>query len=207
MSIHSIGVVGAGVMGGGIAQVAATAGLPVTLVDVSDAVLKKGVDRISANLERQAAKGAMTAEAKETALRLVKATTVYDRLGDADLVVEAATENLDLKSEIVERIGAAVRADAVIATNTSSLSITRLASLVTNPGRFVGMHFFNPVTRDAAGGDRAWVAHRRCHRRECHGTREAAWEDADHGQEHAGLRGEPDSAADDQRGLLRPGGR
>ena len=145
MSIHSIGVVRAGVMGGGIAEVAAMAKLPVTLVDVSDAALKKGIDRISANLVRLVAKGAVTPEATEAALRLVKATRGYDALGEADLVVEAATENIELKSKIVKRIGTVVRADAVIATNTSSFSITKLASLVSEPGRFVGMHFFNPV--------------------------------------------------------------
>jgi 3-hydroxybutyryl-CoA dehydrogenase len=132
-------------MGGGIAQVAVMAGLAVTLLDVSDAIVAKGVDRITASLGRLVAKGILTSQGKDTALSLLKTSTQYEAMSDGDIIVEAAIENLELKSKIIKQVAAAVRADAIIATNTSSLSVTRLASLVATPERFVGMHFFNPV--------------------------------------------------------------
>ena len=145
MSIRSMGIIGAGTMGGGIAQVAATAGLSVTLFDVSDAIVRKGIDKIANALGRQVAKGSLTSQAKDAALSLLKTSTQYEAMRDADIIVEAATENFELKSKIIKQVEAAARADAIIATNTSSLSVTRLASLVATPERFVGMHFFNPV--------------------------------------------------------------
>jgi 3-hydroxybutyryl-CoA dehydrogenase len=132
-------------MGGGIAQVAATAGLSVTLLDVSDAIVGKGIDKITGALGRLVAKGTLTSQAKDAALSLLKTSTQFENMRDADIIVEAATENFELKSKIIKQVEAAARADAIIATNTSSLSVTRLASLVATPERFVGMHFFNPV--------------------------------------------------------------
>ena len=145
MSIRSMGIIGAGTMGGGIAQVAATAGLSVTLLDVSDAMVGKGIEKITGALGRLVAKGTLTSQAKDTALSLLKTSTLYEAMRDADVIVEAATENFELKSKIIKQVEAVARADAIIATNTSSLSVTRLASLVAKPERFVGMHFFNPV--------------------------------------------------------------
>ena len=145
MTIRSIGIIGAGTMGGGIAQVAATAGVSVTLLDVSDAIVNKAVERITASFGRLVTKGTLTSQAKDTALSLLKTSTQFEAMRDADIIIEAATENFELKSKIVKQIASVARSDAILATNTSSLSVTRLASLVAKPERFVGMHFFNPV--------------------------------------------------------------
>jgi 3-hydroxybutyryl-CoA dehydrogenase len=145
MSIRNIGVIGAGTMGGGIAQVAAAAGFNITLVDVSDAALTRGIDAVAGNLARMVAKGKMTAIGKEAALGLMRGTTAYDDLKPVDIVIEAATESFELKAKIFKTIDELVRPDAIIASNTSSVSLTKLASLVSHPDRVVGMHFFNPV--------------------------------------------------------------
>ncbi len=144
-TVKSIGIIGAGTMGGGIAQVAATAGLSVILLDISEEVVGKGLKRVASSLARLVTKGSMTAEAEASAMRSIKSATSYDALREADLIVEAATENFELKSKIVKSIDSVARPDTFIATNTSSLSITRLGSLLANPARFAGMHFFNPV--------------------------------------------------------------
>jgi 3-hydroxybutyryl-CoA dehydrogenase len=133
MSVSTIGIVGAGTMGTGIAQVAAATGFRVILVDINEAVLSKAMGRVGSGLDRLVAKGTMSPDAKQAAL------------ASADLVVEAATENVEVKEEIVRAVDKAVRADTIISTNTSSVSITMLAACVSNPGRFIGLHFFNPV--------------------------------------------------------------
>jgi 3-hydroxybutyryl-CoA dehydrogenase len=145
MELSRIGVIGAGTMGGGIAQVCAAAGLEVVLVDVSADALERGLERIGGNLARLVEKGALTGEARVLALGRVAATTDYAGLAGCGLVVEAATENLEIKKQILRRLGEAVPPDTIIATNTSSLSVTELAAAVPRPGRFVGTHFFNPV--------------------------------------------------------------
>ncbi|QAZ40391.1 3-hydroxybutyryl-CoA dehydrogenase [Methylibium sp. Pch-M] len=145
MSGQTIGVIGAGTMGNGIAQVCAMAGLDVTLVDVSDAAVARGVATLGNSLERLVKKDKLTAAASAAALARVRGTTDYAALAGADLVIEAATENLALKLRILQQLADVVREDAVIATNTSSISITQLAAAVKAPERFVGMHFFNPV--------------------------------------------------------------
>ena len=145
MPVRTIGVVGAGTMGSGIAQVAGAAGLGVTLVDVSDAAVQKGLDAVKSNLARAVARGKATEAEKEAALRLIRGTTALDDVASADVVIEAATENFELKVNLLKRIDALVPAEAIVASNTSSISITKLASVISHPDRVIGMHFFNPV--------------------------------------------------------------
>ncbi len=145
MQISKVGIIGAGTMGSGIAQICAVSGVQVTMLDVSEAALSRGVSAVDKSLERLISKGQLDPEAHRRALDSIKTSTDYACLVDMDLVIEAATENLDLKLRILSDVSAVVRDDALVATNTSSLSITRLAASVKNPERFVGMHFFNPV--------------------------------------------------------------
>lgn len=140
-----VGVVGAGIMGRGIAQVCAVAGLPITLLDISAESLEKAVVAIGLGLARQVEKGVLSADERNQALGRISTSTDYRALADATLVIEAATENLALKLRILERIDEQVAAKAIIASNTSSLSISQLAAQVRQPGRFIGLHFFNPV--------------------------------------------------------------
>ncbi|SCX65498.1 3-hydroxybutyryl-CoA dehydrogenase [Pseudomonas sp. NFACC32-1] len=145
MNPRNIGVIGAGTMGNGIAQVCALAGFDVTLIDISETALQKAIATIDKNLDRQVAKDTLTPERKCAALDRIRTRCDYDSLQDAQLVIEAATENLDLKLRVLQQIAAQVGADCVIASNTSSLSITQLAASVSRPERFIGLHFFNPV--------------------------------------------------------------
>ncbi|OUM30785.1 3-hydroxybutyryl-CoA dehydrogenase [Pseudomonas sp. 1239] len=145
MSIENIAVIGAGTMGNGIAQVCAVAGYRVTLIDVSEAALERGLATLRKNLERQVSKQTLQAEQAEAALTRIATSTDYAQLKGAQLVIEAATENLALKVKILQQVAASVADDCVIATNTSSLSITQLGASVSQPERFIGVHFFNPV--------------------------------------------------------------
>ncbi|AVH39241.1 3-hydroxybutyryl-CoA dehydrogenase [Pseudomonas monteilii] len=145
MSIEQIAVIGAGTMGNGIAQVCAVAGYQVLLVDVSDAALERGVATLSKNLERQVNKGTLDADNAAAAKARIRTSTDYSQLNGAQLVIEAATENLQLKQRILQQVAANVAADCLIATNTSSLSVTQLAASIDHPERFIGVHFFNPV--------------------------------------------------------------
>ncbi|MHC8321084.1 3-hydroxybutyryl-CoA dehydrogenase [Pseudomonas sp. GB2N2] len=145
MNLQHIGVIGAGTMGNGIAQVCALAGFNVTLIDISESALQKALATVGKNLDRQIAKEALTPEQKLAALDKIRTSTDYSSLHHAQLVIEAATENLDLKLRVLQQIAAQVGADCVIASNTSSLSITQLAASVSQPERFIGLHFFNPV--------------------------------------------------------------
>ncbi|QBF26533.1 3-hydroxybutyryl-CoA dehydrogenase [Pseudomonas tructae] len=145
MTIANIAVIGAGTMGNGIAQVCAVAGYQVTLIDVSDAALERGVATLRKNLERQVSKQTLAAEDAAAAVARISTSTDYARLQHAELVIEAATENLELKLRILKQIAASVSDQCVIATNTSSLSITQLGAAVSQPERFIGVHFFNPV--------------------------------------------------------------
>ncbi len=145
MEIKSSGVVGAGTMGNGIAQACAVAGIPVVMTDIGQAQLDRGVKTIDGSLERLVKKEKLSAADKSAILARVKTSADIGAVGDADLVIEAATENLDLKLKLFEKIDAAAKAGAVIASNTSSISITRLAAATKRPDRFIGMHFFNPV--------------------------------------------------------------
>jgi 3-hydroxybutyryl-CoA dehydrogenase len=145
MQIDTLGVVGAGTMGSGIAQVAALAGLNVVMVDVTDAALAKGVAALKASLERLVAREKLGAAERDAALARITTTTDYERFGAAELVIEAATENAELKCRILKQIEIVARSDAIIATNTSSISITELGGTLADPSRLIGMHFFNPV--------------------------------------------------------------
>jgi len=145
MQIGSIAVVGAGTMGNGIAQVSAVAGVPVTLTDIAQPQLDRAMQTITGSLERLVKKDKMSESDKKTALGRITTSTDLGAIGSADLVIEAATENLALKLEIFSKLDAAAKADAIIASNTSSISITKLAAATKRADRVIGMHFFNPV--------------------------------------------------------------
>ena len=140
-----IGVIGAGTMGNGIAQVCAQAGLQVRMVDIADAAVQRGLSTVSKSLDRLVAKDKISAAEKDAIVGRIAGGTDYAALKDCDLVIEAATENLTLKLKILKQLDELLGETVVIATNTSSISITQLAAVVRNPGRFIGMHFFNPV--------------------------------------------------------------
>ena len=140
-----IGVIGAGTMGNGIAQVCAQAGLQVRMVDIADAAVQRGLSTVSKSLDRLVAKDKLSAAEKDAIVGRIAGSTDYAALKDCDLVIEAATENLPLKLKILKQLDELLGEKVVIATNTSSISITQLAAVVRNPGRFIGMHFFNPV--------------------------------------------------------------
>ena len=141
----TIGVVGAGTMGNGIAQVAARAGFSVWMRDVSDDFLRRGLATIDRSLQRDVDKARLSGEDKQQIIARIRPTTRLDDLRDCDVVVEAITENLAAKSEVFLSLDKLVRADAILASNTSSISITRLAAATSRPDRFIGMHFMNPV--------------------------------------------------------------
>ena len=145
MSVSTIGVIGAGAMGSGIAQVAATKGIDVILLDLSEKAVKTGIDAVERRLSAVVTKGKITPAEKDAALRRIKGTTGYDFLEPADVIIEAATEDYDLKTRIFKQLDALVSEEALIASNTSSVSITKLASSISHPEQVVGLHFFNPV--------------------------------------------------------------
>jgi 3-hydroxybutyryl-CoA dehydrogenase len=144
-AIGKAGVIGAGTMGNGIAQACAVSGIDVVMVDVNEAAVSRGTGAIGSSLERLVKKDKLSAADRDAALRRVSATTDYQALSDCDVVIEAATENLELKLRILRQLDGIARRDAVLASNTSSISITALAAVVSSPERFLGMHFFNPV--------------------------------------------------------------
>ena len=145
MNIERVAVVGAGTMGNGIAHVCALAGLEVALVDSDAAALDRGVATIGRNLERQRAKGRIDAEDQAGALGRIEPATALERVGDAGLVVEAVPEIAALKYDIFEQLDRLAPRDALLASNTSSISITALAARTSRPGQVIGMHFMNPV--------------------------------------------------------------
>ena len=145
MAIQTIGIIGAGTMGSGIAQACAVAGLKAVVQDVNDAALARASKTVSASLERLVRKGSMSEADQAAALARITTTTGVNDLAASDLVIEAATENEALKVKILQAVDALAAPDTIIATNTSSISITRLAAATKRPERFVGMHFFNPV--------------------------------------------------------------
>lgn len=145
MEIENVGIIGAGIMGGGIAQVCATAGLNVILVDVNEQALERGRAAIAASLARLAAKERITAAEEKAALARIVGSLDDGALREVDLVVEAATENERVKLAILKHLDSQLSPGTVIASNTSSLSITKLAAATSRPDRFIGMHFFNPV--------------------------------------------------------------
>ena len=144
-SIQTVGIIGSGTMGNGIAQACATSGIRVVMVDIAQAALDKGLATVAGSLDRLIKKEKMTAEAKAQALSLIKVSTNYDDLKGAQLVIEAATENEGLKLKILQQLDALLAPEVIVATNTSSISITKLAAATKRADRFIGMHFFNPV--------------------------------------------------------------
>lgn len=144
--MKNVSVIGAGTMGSGIAHVFAQFDFLVTLIDISQEQLEKAVTTISKNLDRQVAKATITEEFKKKALSNITASTsIADGIKDAELVIEAATENIDLKLRIFQQLDEIAPADCILATNTSSISITKIASVTKRPQKVIGMHFMNPV--------------------------------------------------------------
>ncbi len=144
-SIRSVGIIGAGQMGSGIAHVCALAGMDVRMSDITEDALAQGKAMIGHNLDRQIHRGKITEEVKTAALGRIQTELGLEAMGDCDLVIEAASENEQVKREIFKALCPVLKADALIASNTSSISITRLASTTDRPERFMGMHFMNPV--------------------------------------------------------------
>ena len=145
MPIDQVGVVGAGTMGNGIAHVFARNGFGVLLCDVEQKFLDRAIETITRNLDREVAKSKISADEKAAALKLIKPIVDRARLKDCDVVVEAATEKFEIKTEIFRELDALLRPEAILASNTSSISITKLAALTKRPDKVIGMHFFNPV--------------------------------------------------------------
>jgi 3-hydroxybutyryl-CoA dehydrogenase len=145
MTIKTIGVIGAGTMGNGIAQAFAAKGYDVIMQDIAEPALAKGLATVSGSMDRLIKKGALTEDAKTATLSRICTTTKVEDLASADLLIEAATENESVKIKILQAVEKVLQPETIIATNTSSLSITRLAAATQRPELFVGMHFFNPV--------------------------------------------------------------
>ena len=145
MSIQTVGIIGAGTMGNGIAQACAVSGVNVVMVDISEAAVAKGIATVGSSLDRLIKKEKMTEAEKTAALSRIQGSTEYQDLQNAQLVIEAATENFDLKVKILKQVDGLLGADVIVASNTSSISITKLAAATTRADRFIGMHFFNPV--------------------------------------------------------------
>jgi len=145
MSIQRVAIIGAGQMGSGIAHVFALAGYDVLLNDISIDRIEAGIASITGNLNRQAAKSKITEAEREKALRQIHIAASLNNISDVDMVIEAATENEELKVSILKEVCAVIGTDTIIASNTSSISITRLASATDRPEKFIGMHFMNPV--------------------------------------------------------------
>jgi 3-hydroxybutyryl-CoA dehydrogenase len=145
VTITRIGVIGAGLMGNGIAHTALLAGFDVVLVDAFETALPKAVATMTKNMDRQVAKAVITAEAKESALAKLVTSTDFGALADAGLIIEAVPEREELKRDIYKSLLPVIGPDTILASNTSSISITRLAAMTDRPAKFIGMHFFNPV--------------------------------------------------------------
>ncbi len=145
MEMKRLGVIGAGTMGSGIAQIFAGAGYSVVLCDVEQRFLNRGLETIIRNLDREVTKDRISAEDKESALRRIDPVTERAKLAECDFIVEAATEKFEVKTEIFRDLDRVARPDVILASNTSSISITKLAALTKRPEKVIGMHFFNPV--------------------------------------------------------------
>jgi 3-hydroxybutyryl-CoA dehydrogenase len=145
MEIRRVGIVGAGTMGNGIAHVFARSGYSVVLCDVEQRFLERGLATITKNLDREVAKNKISAEDKASALKKIEPVTDRSKLADCDFIVEAATERFEIKTEIFRDLDRLARPEVTLASNTSSISITKLAALTKRPDKVIGMHFFNPV--------------------------------------------------------------
>jgi len=144
-AINKLGVIGAGLMGNGIAHVAALSGIPVVLMDVQQQALDRALATMAKNMDRQVSKGSVSSADRDAALARIVTATDNSAFADCDLVIEAATENEEIKKKIFAALCPVLKPDALLASNTSSIPITRLAAATDRPGRFIGMHFFNPV--------------------------------------------------------------
>jgi 3-hydroxybutyryl-CoA dehydrogenase len=145
MDIKSVGVIGAGTMGNGIAHVFARGGYSVVLCDVEQRFLERGLATITKNLDREVAKNKISAEDKTSALKNIDAVTDRGKLAECDFIVEAATEKFEIKTEIFRDLDRLARPEVILASNTSSISITKLGAITKRPDKVIGMHFFNPV--------------------------------------------------------------
>ncbi|HEX9463072.1 MAG TPA: 3-hydroxyacyl-CoA dehydrogenase NAD-binding domain-containing protein, partial [Alphaproteobacteria bacterium] len=143
--MKTIGIVGAGQMGSGIAHVCSLSGFDVKVFDANPEMVPKALSNIGGNMDRQIKRGQITPDAKAAALKRITAAADYGAFKDCDLVIEAATENEAIKREVFKKLCPALKPDALIASNTSSISITRLAAATDRPAKFIGMHFMNPV--------------------------------------------------------------
>ncbi|MCA3280963.1 MAG: 3-hydroxybutyryl-CoA dehydrogenase [Roseomonas sp.] len=144
-AINKLGVIGAGLMGNGIAHVAALSGVPVVLMDVQQQALDRALATMAKNMERQVSKGSISGADRDAALARIVTATDNSAFADCDMVIEAATENEEIKKKIFAALCPVLKPEAFLASNTSSIPITRLAAATDRPGRFIGMHFFNPV--------------------------------------------------------------
>jgi 3-hydroxybutyryl-CoA dehydrogenase len=144
-NIKTVGVIGAGTMGNGIAHVFARSGYNVLLVDIEQTFLDRAVTQISKNLDREVAKGKLSAEAREAALKRITTVVGRAQVANCDFIIEAATEKFDIKAEVFRELDRLCHPEVVLASNTSSISITRIAALTGRPDKVIGMHFFNPV--------------------------------------------------------------
>ncbi|MFM8609648.1 MAG: 3-hydroxybutyryl-CoA dehydrogenase [Burkholderiaceae bacterium] len=145
MSIQTVGIIGAGTMGNGIAQACATAGVRAIMVDIAQAAVDKGLATVASSLDRLVRKEKISDADKAAAMARIQGSTNYEDLKQADIVIEAATENVDLKVKILKQVDAMLSPEVIVASNTSSISITQLAAATGRADRFIGMHFFNPV--------------------------------------------------------------
>jgi len=143
--IEKVGVIGAGAMGNGIAHVCALAKLDVTLVDISEPQLGKAIDTIHKNMDRQIRRNLITEQDREAAIARIQTSLKYEALKDCDIVIEAATEKEEIKKQIMKTVSPLLKPAAMIASNTSSISITRLGAATDRPSKFIGIHFMNPV--------------------------------------------------------------
>jgi 3-hydroxybutyryl-CoA dehydrogenase len=144
LSIKKVFVVGSGQMGSGIAQVAAVSSFEVKMFDISETIVEKGYNRIKKNLEKLVSKGKMTEEAKDKALNSLSTSLVLEDAADADIVIEAASENVQIKKGIFEKLDKICKPEAILASNTSSISLTEIGASTTRPAQVIGTHFFNP---------------------------------------------------------------
>ncbi|MEY4845181.1 MAG: hypothetical protein RL312_1462 [Pseudomonadota bacterium] len=144
-AINKLGVIGAGLMGNGIAHVAALSGIPVVLMDVQQQALDRALATMAKNMDRQVSKGSVSGADRDAALARIVTATDNSAFADCDMVIEAATENEEIKKKIFAALCPVLKPEALLASNTSSIPITRLAAATDRPGRFIGMHFFNPV--------------------------------------------------------------
>jgi 3-hydroxybutyryl-CoA dehydrogenase len=162
--MKNVVVIGGGTMGNGIAHAAAASGLDVSLVDISDSILQRALTTITANLQRSVIKGKMSEEQRDAVVARIRTTTDMESVAGADIVIEAIIENLDAKTQLFSKLDAITGPETVLASNTSSISITRIASSTKRPDKVIGMHFMNPVPvmtlveviRGMATSDETW---------------------------------------------------